>query len=101
MQYVYHYDPLDDPGELRLIRILPGKPDDAVECELEHTNADNPKAYECLSYVWGDTSVTRPILLNECPFNVTTNLEAALRHLQPQDHIDDEEYQWFGLMLYV
>jgi hypothetical protein len=35
--------------------------------------------------VWGDPNVTRPIALNGHTFEVTTNLEAAIRHLRFQD----------------
>jgi hypothetical protein len=34
--------------------------------------------------VWGDPNVTRPIALNGHTFEVTTNLEAAIRHLRFQ-----------------
>ncbi|KAK0702785.1 heterokaryon incompatibility protein-domain-containing protein, partial [Lasiosphaeris hirsuta] len=60
--------------------------------------ADNiPRLYGCLSYCWGNPEVTKPVEINytekskETPnglvtyrtnFNVTTNLEAALRVLR-------------------
>jgi hypothetical protein len=36
-----------------------------------------------LSYVWADPNVTVPISLNGVEFQVTTNLEAALRRIRP------------------
>ena len=44
-----------------------------------------PPTYEALSYVWGNSTVTLPILLNGLEFQVTTNLESALRHLRYHD----------------
>jgi hypothetical protein len=38
--------------------------------------------YEALSYTWGDASNTRQIYLGGFPWEVTTNLEVALRHLK-------------------
>jgi hypothetical protein len=38
--------------------------------------------YETLSYVWGDPTVTKPIILDGEIFEVTTNLESALRHIR-------------------
>jgi hypothetical protein len=47
---------------------------------------ENPSVYEALSYTWdADASNARqniPILLNGSPFQVTANLESALRHLR-------------------
>ncbi|CZR69946.1 uncharacterized protein PAC_19847 [Phialocephala subalpina] len=38
--------------------------------------------YDALSYVWGDPTITRKIIVNGHEVNVTENLEAALRSLQ-------------------
>jgi hypothetical protein len=40
--------------------------------------------YEALSYTWGDESCPQQITLNNRTFEVTRNLEAALRHLRHQ-----------------
>ncbi|PMD14887.1 heterokaryon incompatibility, partial [Hyaloscypha hepaticicola] len=40
--------------------------------------------YVALSYCWGDPSITHPIIVNDLPVQVTTNLEAALRALRHQ-----------------
>ena len=42
---------------------------------------DNPR-YEALSYAWGDPKITCTIKLDEVQWEVTTNLEAGLRHLR-------------------
>jgi hypothetical protein len=69
------------PGEIRLIRLLPGKWTDPVRCELFEELLGTTR-YEALSYVWGSKNVTRPIFLNRRKFPVTVNLESALRHLR-------------------
>ena len=38
-----------------------------------------------LSYTWGDRNNTAPIVVNGCRFNVTVNLERALRYLRRPD----------------
>jgi hypothetical protein len=40
-----------------------------------------------ISYVWGDPKDTLPIFLDGHIFNVTTNLESALRHLRWKDAV--------------
>jgi hypothetical protein len=69
------------PGEIRLIRLLPGKWTDPVRCELFEEVLGTTR-YAALSYVWGSKNVTRPIFLNRRKFPVTVNLESALRHLR-------------------
>jgi hypothetical protein len=43
--------------------------------------------FEALSYVWGDPLITRLIKLNDQPYQVTENLEAALRRLRHDDRV--------------
>lgn len=40
------------------------------------------KSYDALSYVWGDTSIRLPIILNGKQLLITTNLENSLRRLR-------------------
>lgn len=56
-----------------------------VSCTLSHVSLDNAPAYTALSYNWGDATQRLAILVNGATVMVTTNLEAALRHLRPQD----------------
>ncbi|OCL10920.1 HET-domain-containing protein [Glonium stellatum] len=100
----FQYDPLpaNDPRMLRVLDILPGKKTDPLVCTLKLESSlpdDNreakstpsspatfePATYEALSYVWGDPTRSRQIILNGCAFGVTQNLEAALRHLRRED----------------
>ncbi|KAF4630773.1 hypothetical protein G7Y89_g7369 [Cudoniella acicularis] len=102
----FHYNPLpsNDLRVLRLLNLLPAPTlDEPLICTLDFAASlpqDNHEGeekddddttefvhvnYEALSYTWGSTSSTGTITLNGCPFEVTKNLEAALRHLREQD----------------
>jgi uncharacterized membrane protein YqaE (UPF0057 family) len=56
-----------------------------------HSLDDNPR-YAALSYVWGNPSITTPVIVNGRSVLVTTNLEAALRRFST--HFDDIFYLW-------
>ncbi|KAI0847202.1 heterokaryon incompatibility protein-domain-containing protein [Daldinia vernicosa] len=77
-----------DGSQIRLVTIHQGEEDEDIECTLENfpfiENIDSHE-YEALSYVWGDASSTAFISLNKKPFQVTRNLEAALRALRLRD----------------
>lgn len=71
--------------EVRLITLLPGKYEDPISGALSVVSLAEAPTYEALSYVWGDPTVTLPIRVDGLDFQVTTNLEAALRHLRYRD----------------
>ena len=50
--------------------------------------------YVALSYCWGDSRVTREIIVNGCSVNVTVNLEAALRQLRNSHFIKQGFKLW-------
>ncbi|KAL3419459.1 heterokaryon incompatibility protein [Phlyctema vagabunda] len=60
-------------------------PGSFVACTISHVSLDDTPSYTALSYSWGDASLTTPILIDGCIFQVTTNLEAALRRLRRSD----------------
>lgn len=68
--------------QIRLVSILPGRYSDAIVCELRTADVENLPGYYSLSYAWGDWTDLCHILLNGVSFNVTRNLEAALRRLR-------------------
>ncbi|KAK4246557.1 heterokaryon incompatibility protein-domain-containing protein [Corynascus novoguineensis] len=68
--------------EIRLLRLLPGRFDDPIKCYLEHESLASAPCYDALSYAWGDATQTLPIMLDDAPYPITTNLEAALRYLR-------------------
>lgn len=73
--------------EIRLVRLHPADSKDApIECSI-HTvslvDKGQKPSYEALSYVWGETTANKPIVLDGGPgFTVTANLHAALQRLR-------------------
>ncbi|KAK0648983.1 heterokaryon incompatibility protein-domain-containing protein, partial [Cercophora newfieldiana] len=88
------YTPLSTKGsEIRVLTLLPspGEPDRPIQCRLRVVSLNNNPEYEALSYVWGNTAERKPIEVDGCEMQVTTNLEAALRRLR---HATHERYLW-------
>ncbi|XWW99289.1 hypothetical protein V2A60_007298 [Cordyceps javanica] len=76
------YSPLDrTKSEIRLLTIEndAGQP---ISCRLETVSFSQAPPYTALSYVWGDETVKRKILLDGKEVPVTTNLAAALRYVK-------------------
>ncbi|KAH8602031.1 heterokaryon incompatibility, partial [Bisporella sp. PMI_857] len=48
---------------------------------ITHASLSQNPSYEALSYCWGDAGITREIVVNSHPMQVTANLEAALKQL--------------------
>ena len=65
----------------------PGPFSSPINCSLQHAFLKDNPSFEALSYVWGNAQDTLPIFLDGHVFNVTTNLESALRHLRWEDTI--------------
>ncbi|MCJ1465603.1 hypothetical protein MMC07_004222 [Pseudocyphellaria aurata] len=79
----FPYKPLDPArSEIRLVCIAPASHDAPIVCNLIQTSLKDDCHYLALSYVWGDPSRVLPIQVDGHTFNVTENLEAALRHLR-------------------
>ena len=92
----FKYPPLRDPRfEIRLIELQPGLTEDEICCNLISSLPLTQPIYECLSYCWGDSKVSRKICVHydDQPYQgifipktqnlyVTTNLESALRNLR-------------------
>jgi hypothetical protein len=84
----YTYLPLlSGPDSIRLLRLRPAEDETApIECDLlNYSLGETPGSsvqYDALSYVWGDPTKTRPILVNGFHFEITENLHAALCSLR-------------------
>ncbi|KAH7333201.1 heterokaryon incompatibility protein-domain-containing protein [Rhexocercosporidium sp. MPI-PUGE-AT-0058] len=80
----YTYAPLDSTTqEIRLITLHPNTSLTApITITLSTTSLLTQPAYEAISYVWGDPTITTPITLDGIAVPVTTNLETALRHFR-------------------
>ena len=69
--------------QIRLLTLHPGSEEEEdVKCHLEHVSLEDNPEFTALSYVWGDPTDTRTILLHNIPFPVTKNLHAALRSIR-------------------
>jgi hypothetical protein len=77
------YSPLDPQvPEIRVLKLLRGKGDSPIQCELKTVSLRKPPAFNALSYVWGNAAITKPIIVDGSPFEATVNLEAALRAIR-------------------
>ncbi|KAJ9637159.1 hypothetical protein H2199_007445 [Coniosporium tulheliwenetii] len=72
--------------DIRLLSLLPGHWEDDIRCSVRVVSLKDNPAYETLSYVWGDPTVTKPIFVDGGETQITTNLEDALRHLRDPDN---------------
>lgn len=90
-QTSYQYRPLNpDKHEIRLLWIepyalAPSAHEKVVECRLYHASLLDKPEYMALSYVWGNPKETRVIKLNGFPFEVTVNLDIALRKMRERN----------------
>jgi hypothetical protein len=84
----YQYRPLDrSRQEIRLLTLEPGSGTSTLRCTLEHAflDANPPPYYETISYVCGDPSKKRTILLNGHGVRAMATSESALRRMRLQD----------------
>ncbi|ETS86520.1 hypothetical protein PFICI_00348 [Pestalotiopsis fici W106-1] len=72
-------------AQIRLLTLHPGPFDEDIRCSLNTASLKSVLQYEALSYVWGDPADTLPVVVDGSEIQVTTNLEAALRHLRWQE----------------
>ena len=83
------YKPLNSAKqEIRLLSLHPSKclQDDPV-CTIQTTTISGPVGFAALSYVWGDQSTCRYLLLNGYRIGVGVNLHKALRYIRRPDSI--------------
>jgi Heterokaryon incompatibility protein (HET) len=89
---IYSAVQLDDTKtQIRLIKLLPGQPQDPVNIDLITVKSVSSQPYEALSYVWGPPDANAIIKVNGKPFEVTANLHDALSCLR---QIEKERVLW-------
>lgn len=77
------YSPLDiTAAEIRVIHLLPGNTRDPIRTAIRTVSLDDTPQYEALSYVWGSPQNKKQIYVEDQIFDVSINLEAALRALR-------------------
>ncbi len=96
------YSPLSPrDNHIRLLVLHPGNRDDEIRCDLTHydLSISQQPGFEALSYTWGNPHDTSSILLNGEAFQVTKNLDGALRNLRRPPPSEDDvgtscQYLW-------
>jgi hypothetical protein len=89
---MYKYRPLSSGRFLRILVLQPSFSLDApVHVQLEERTLpelnDHPAGYEALSYVWGATVGTEPIVCEDQTLLVTANCLAALKFLRHKKEV--------------
>src|ERR1700761_5226489 len=80
----FKYPPLNSQGttskdaKIRLLTLLPGGPNDPIQCNLSVVPLFTDTKYEAISYSWGDPNDTEIITCNFSPLSIPWNLAAAL-----------------------
>ncbi|KAI5365632.1 hypothetical protein J4E82_011333 [Alternaria postmessia] len=69
-------------GDIRILKLLPGSFGDPLRCRSRIKRIESNPKYDALSYMWGDSSLTGSMFLDNKPFPVTRSLENALRHVR-------------------
>lgn len=87
----YQYDTLPQGRWFRILRVLPGRFDDPLVCELASTALDVAPPYRALSYVWGDHGKVESITCSGFRREITTNLFEGLRRIR---RTEDAEIAW-------
>ncbi|KAH7399318.1 heterokaryon incompatibility protein-domain-containing protein [Pyrenochaeta sp. MPI-SDFR-AT-0127] len=82
----YQYTPLSGSRCIRILILNSArKLDNPIQCSFQETtlgNDDDPQDYIAVSYTWGASQGSRPILCEDRTILVTPNCEQALLHLR-------------------
>ena len=89
----FKYKPLTENDAIRLVVLHPAEKTSArLECSIEHGtlsqyNQNLINQYIALSYVWGDATTKREIVVDGCLLNITANLHSALLHIRDAEEV--------------
>jgi hypothetical protein len=83
----FQYVPLPtEPAYIRLLRLLPGKSEEPILCELSQIELNAAKdVYIAASYTWGSEERQQQVLLNGAAFLVRKNLYDMLQAFRLRD----------------
>ncbi|KAJ4258973.1 hypothetical protein NW762_008061 [Fusarium torreyae] len=87
----FTYSAIPPGRNFRLLRILPGLPEDGLACELFVSDLDNAKAYTALSYVWGNPDKNADVELSGHACKITQSLSEGLHRLRK---VDEAQIVW-------
>jgi hypothetical protein len=77
------YEKLPSSTSTRLINLLPGKPDDPLECELLVIDLESDHVqYPAISYVWGEPSDKKPIQCMNEILMIPASLHTCLKEMR-------------------
>ena len=76
--------PLHD-DEIRMLNVHTGSGDESLICTLETTSRVDSRPYNALSYVWGDQTEQKPLLINDSEAYIGRSLYDALINLRRRD----------------
>ncbi|EQB51095.1 hypothetical protein CGLO_09402 [Colletotrichum gloeosporioides Cg-14] len=80
---ILEYTPLPSKSSFRLLELLPSSSRATpLRGRLVQSDITYQPDYQALSYVWGDASPSKHILIGEHTVPITTNLHSALVHLR-------------------
>jgi hypothetical protein len=83
----FEYLPLEDQYGIRLLHILPGAPEDILQCECVHypsCRVSQTPEYTAISYTWGDLSQKGLILVNGRKHYITENAMDVLLYVRSE-----------------
>ena len=79
----YQYAPLmPDGSTFRVVTILPGKPNDKIECFFLEVPVTAKPRYSALSYTWGSPTLVAHVWIYERSIAIGQNLKDALHRLR-------------------
>jgi hypothetical protein len=79
----YTYEPLEEPDQsIRLLKILSVTP--RITCTFKVAHLKDSPVFSCLSYVWGDATITEPVTVEGKILHITVNLAGAIRDVHRQ-----------------
>jgi hypothetical protein len=79
----YTYKPLEEPDKsIRLLKILSVTPQ--IKCAFKVAHLKDSPVFSCLSYVWGDATITEPATVEGNTLHITVNLTGAIRDVHRQ-----------------
>ncbi|KAF2098153.1 HET-domain-containing protein [Rhizodiscina lignyota] len=81
----YQYTALPTGRHIRLLRLEPGKGEDAIKCSFSTHDLSIVPQFVALSYTWGTNTPSQLISCEGASLGVTQNLWEALHHLRLED----------------
>jgi len=79
------WPPISTKGEIRILELLPGGPDNPIECKIRSVLLADKPHYEAVSYVWGGRDALMTVQVSGFVIQVTKNLFTILQHFRYPD----------------